>query len=46
MMTNLIEKTILILKKKRRHYLTKKYCKRLNQRAKLTRIANRLIGLP
>ena len=46
MMTNLIEKTILILKKKQRNYLIKKYCKFLNQRAKLTKTANRLIGLP
>lgn len=34
------------LEKKRHNYLTKKYCKRLNQRAKLVRIANKLIGLP
>lgn len=45
-MTNLIKKTIIILKKKRHNYLTKKYCKRPNQRAKLVRIANKLIGLP
>ena len=45
-MTNLIKKTILILKKKRHHYLIKKYAKILGQRAKSARIAYRLIGLP
>mgnify|MGYP001676406249 CR=1 FL=1 len=45
-MTNLIKKTIRILKNKRRNYLIKKYCKLLNQRTKLARIANKLIGLP
>ena len=34
------------LEKKRHNYLTKKYCKLLNQRVKLVKIANRLIGLP
>ena len=45
-MTNLIKETILSLKNKRHHYLIKKDHKLLEQRAKLTRIANRLIGLP
>ena len=45
-MTNLIKKTIHVLKKKRRDHLIKKYTKILDQRTKLTRIANRLIGLP
>ena len=34
------------MKNKRHHYLIKKDHKLLEQRAKLTRIANRLIGLP
>lgn len=45
-MTNPIRNFILILKKKQRNYLIKKYAKILGQRAKSTRTAYRLIGLP
>ena len=45
-MTNPIKNLILILKKKRRNHLIKKYAKILDQRTKSTRKAYRLIGLP
>ena len=45
-MTNLIKKINCYFEKKRRNHLLKKYQKLLDKRAKLTRIANRLIGLP
>ena len=45
-MTNLIKKINRYLEKKRRNRLTKKYHKLLKRHAKLTRIANELIGLP
>ena len=43
-MTNPIRNLILILKKRRNH-LIKKYAKILNERAKSATIANRLISL-
>ena len=46
MKTNLIKKTIHVLKKKRRNQLLKKYQKLLDKRAKPAIKAYRLIGLP
>lgn len=45
-MTNLIKKINCYFEKKRRNHLLKKYQKLLDKRAKSTRKAYRLIGLP
>lgn len=45
-MTNPIKNLILILKKKRRDHLIKKYAKILDQRTKSAELAYRLISLP